>query len=57
MGITVRGFAASSLAHSQQTTLGDDEVVLIGINDSLGAGRRAMGLLHQGGGSIRLDWH
>ena len=43
---TVRCLAASRPAHSQQTS--EDEAVLICVNDNLGAGRRAMELLHLG---------
>ena len=48
MGLTARGLATSRLAQTQQTTLCDDEVVLICTNDNLGAGRRAMELLQSG---------
>ena len=47
-GLTVRGLGASGVALTQQTSLCDDEVVLICVNDSLGVGRRAMELLRLG---------
>ena len=47
-GLTARGLGASKVAQTQQTSLCDDEVVLICINDSLGAGRRTMELLQLG---------
>ena len=50
VGITARGLAASKVAQTQQTSLCDDEVLLICINDNLGAGRRALELLQLGEG-------
>ena len=55
-GLTVRGLGAWRVAQTQQTSLCDDEVVLICVNDCLGAGRRALELLRLGvSGLVRLN--
>ena len=45
MGLTARDLGISRQVQMQRTSLGDDEVVLICINDNLGACRRAIELL------------
>ena len=44
--LTARGLEAVRQARAQQTSLSNDEVALFCFNDNIGAGRRALEILH-----------